>query len=70
MKEFFRLMDACYLDNPYHNSLHAIDVANSTIFILECGLRQYLNEFEVACLLISCLAHDLGHPGYNNGFMV
>lgn len=59
-----------YFNNLYHNSLHALDVANSTGFFLENGLNELLDEFEQACLIISSLAHDIGHPGLNNGFMM
>ncbi|CAD8198956.1 unnamed protein product [Paramecium octaurelia] len=58
-----------YHNNLYHNSLHALDVANSTAFFLNNGLNAQLDEFEFACLIVSSLAHDLGHPGLNNGFM-
>ncbi|CAD8087700.1 unnamed protein product [Paramecium primaurelia] len=58
-----------YHNNLYHNSLHALDVANSTAFFLKNGLNEQLDEFEQACLIVSSLAHDLGHPGLNNGFM-
>jgi hypothetical protein len=47
-----------------------MDVTNSTAFILECGLADHMSEFEVACILVSCMSHDLGHPGFNNNFMV
>jgi hypothetical protein len=70
MDEFFKMVEASYPDNPYHNSLHAIDVTSSTSFILHCGLGEQLTEFETACLLISCIVHDIGHPGFNNGFMI
>lgn len=59
-----------YLNNPYHNSVHAADVANAASFFLVNGLGNLVTEFEAACLLVSCLAHDLGHPGLNNGYMV
>lgn len=43
---------------------------NSCAFFALNGLTNKIGEFEVACLLISALAHDVGHPGFNNGFMV
>ena len=59
-----------YNKNPYHNSLHACDVANSVCFYLECGFSEYFSGFEVGALIISALAHDIGHPGLNNAFLV
>lgn len=70
MIEFFKRLESLYLTNPYHNSTHAMDVANSCAFFLQNGLSVHASEFEKACLLISALAHDVGHPGLNNGFMV
>ena len=70
MIEFFHRLESVYLSNPYHNAIHAIDVANSAAFFLENGLSDLITQFEASCLLISCLAHDVGHPGLNNGFMV
>ncbi|CAD8126773.1 unnamed protein product [Paramecium sonneborni] len=67
--DFALKLDMQYHNNFYHNSLHALDVANSTAFFLKNGLDDQLDEFEYACLIISALAHDLGHPGLNNGFM-
>ena len=64
------LLGGGYANNPYHNSLHAMDVTNSVSYLLQCGLVYILSEFEIACLVISSMAHDIGHPGFNNGFMV
>jgi hypothetical protein len=47
-----------------------MDVTNSAAFFIECGLNKILTDFEIACLIISSLAHDIGHPGLNNSFMV
>ncbi|CAD8210137.1 unnamed protein product [Paramecium pentaurelia] len=68
--EFALKIDMSYFNNLYHNSMHALDVTNSTGFFLENGLSELLDEFEQACLIISSLAHDIGHPGLNNGFMM
>ncbi|CAD8209938.1 unnamed protein product [Paramecium octaurelia] len=68
--EFALKIDMSYFNNLYHNSMHALDVTNSCGFFLENGLNELLDEFEQACLIISSLAHDIGHPGLNNGFMM
>lgn len=47
-----------------------MDVTNSAAYFLDCGVKEILTDFEVACLIISSLAHDIGHPGLNNSFMV
>lgn len=33
-------------------------------------LGELVDPFDQACIIVSALAHDVGHPGYNNGFMV
>ncbi|CAD8165342.1 unnamed protein product [Paramecium pentaurelia] len=68
--EFALKVDMSYHNNLYHNSMHALDVTNSTAFFLENGLNELLDEFEQACLIISSMVHDIGHPGLNNGFMM
>ncbi|CAD8121988.1 unnamed protein product [Paramecium sonneborni] len=67
--EFAVKIDMLYHNNLYHNSMHALDVTNSTGFFLENGLNELLDDFEQACLILSSLAHDIGHPGLNNGFL-
>jgi hypothetical protein len=68
-----RFVNACkdlYPDNPFHNFSHGIDVICSVERILELvNAAAFLSELEEYALLISALAHDLGHPGYNNGFL-
>ncbi|CAD8189173.1 unnamed protein product [Paramecium octaurelia] len=66
--EFCHRIESFYMQNPYHNSIHAMDVANSASFFLENGLD--VTPFEQCCLIISALSHDVGHPGLNNGFLV
>lgn len=51
--------------NPYHNAMHAADVANSVGFFLVNGFTTIFNQMECSSLVISALAHDLGHPGIN-----
>jgi len=46
MVEFFKKIEGSYLMNPYHNSTHAVDVANNAAFFLENGLSRYATEFE------------------------
>ncbi len=58
-----------YLPNPYHNSLHGVDVANSTgYFLSHQEFGGYFTEIEAACLVISALVHDVGHPGLINSY--
>ncbi len=46
-----------------------MDVTNSATYFIECGLNKILSDFEIACLIVSSLAHDVGHPGLNNSYI-
>ena len=61
--KFLQHVQNMYRANPYHNAMHAADVANSVGFFLVNGLTQTFNQLECSSLIISALAHDLGHPG-------
>ena len=56
--------------NPYHNAVHAADVANAVCFFINNGLGSHLSNLEISSLILSALAHDIGHPGLNNAFLV
>ncbi|OMH85125.1 cGMP-specific 3',5'-cGMP phosphodiesterase 3 [Zancudomyces culisetae] len=69
-----------YLDNPYHNLWHAVDTCQSTFYILHILDSQdkasplfvnadFLNPMDRFVLILSCLGHDLGHPGLTNKLM-
>jgi len=54
---------------PYHNFNHAVDVMHSVYVILqEC--RPLFSAMEVYTLLMCAAAHDIGHPGSSNEFLV
>lgn len=54
---------------PYHNFNHAVDTMHSVYVILqEC--RAVFSGVEVYTLLMCAAAHDIGHPGFSNEFLV
>eukprot|EP00002_Diphylleia_rotans_P027776 TRINITY_DN557_c0_g4_i2.p1 TRINITY_DN557_c0_g4~~TRINITY_DN557_c0_g4_i2.p1 ORF type:complete len:798 (+),score=147.74 TRINITY_DN557_c0_g4_i2:193-2586(+) len=58
-------------DNPYHNSIHAADVLQSTHQILvQSGLITFFDDMEILSLLVAAIVHDIDHPGRTNIFMV
>ena len=76
MRNFQTTIQFYYLNNYYHNSLHAADVTNTVVFLLSCGIREHLddvcflfykskNQLEFYSLIIGATVHDVGHPGYN-----
>eukprot|EP01137_Pigoraptor_chileana_P035487 Opistho-2@29584 len=57
--------------NPYHNYLHAFDVAQMVFLILvDCNANQYLNFQDIFVLLIAAFGHDGQHPGLNNSYQI
>lgn len=59
---------------PYHNEKHGIDVCISLFqfihFAEDFKKKVKISDFEVICLLVSGLCHDIGHPGFNNSFQI
>ena len=70
ISNFLSQIQSSYNKNPYHNSLHACDVANSVCFYLSSGYQSFFSPLESCSLIISAFAHDAGHPGVNNAFLV
>merc|ERR1712048_35937 len=70
LQNFVVQLEKEYLPNPYHNFSHAVDVAHtsSRSMRLMC-VENFLTDLEQFALLISAIAHDVGHPGVNNGFI-
>uniref|UniRef100_A0A0A9WWX1 Calcium/calmodulin-dependent 3',5'-cyclic nucleotide phosphodiesterase 1A n=1 Tax=Lygus hesperus TaxID=30085 RepID=A0A0A9WWX1_LYGHE len=67
------MVEAGYHANPYHNLIHAADVAHTTHYILSQGglaERCGLSEVQVFAALFAAAIHDFDHPGINNNFLV
>jgi len=59
--------------NPYHSNVHAADMTNSVYFMFEsCGLQEKCDVPEtcIASMILAALGHDVGHPGFNNNFLI
>ncbi|XP_062553840.1 high affinity cGMP-specific 3',5'-cyclic phosphodiesterase 9A isoform X2 [Armigeres subalbatus] len=60
-----------YNDVPFHNYRHCFCVAQMMYAMTwHTNLVQRLGELEVLILLVSCICHDLDHPGYNNIYQI
>lgn len=59
-------------ENYYHNSIHAADVLNSSIFLLctDAYKSGKFLEFEMFGMVVAAIGHDVGHPGLNNAYLV
>ena len=68
-QNFFAAVEANYGANPYHNAVHAADVAVAVhLFLSEHDLMEARFADPVACLavLIAGVVHDFAHPGTTN----
>ena len=60
-----------YPEVPYHNYLHGADVLHTTFALLQDpALKGAFTDLEILAALLAAAAHDIGHPGVNNSFMV
>lgn len=70
LKRFVQAVEKGYFDNPFHNFAHAVDVVHMLARLMrKTGSDEFFTELEQFALLIASVAHDLGHPGVNNGFL-
>lgn len=71
---FMKEIEKGYIkSNPYHNSLHAADVAQSCfVYFTKAKMDRCLklDKLDLSLLIISALIHDYKHPGYNNNFLI
>eukprot|EP00747_Dinoflagellata_sp_TGD_P040092 gnl/TRDRNA2_/TRDRNA2_140656_c1_seq1.p1 gnl/TRDRNA2_/TRDRNA2_140656_c1~~gnl/TRDRNA2_/TRDRNA2_140656_c1_seq1.p1 ORF type:complete len:350 (-),score=76.09 gnl/TRDRNA2_/TRDRNA2_140656_c1_seq1:71-1087(-) len=72
MSKFLKEAEAFYLPKtPYHNWYHAVDVTHCVYRLFNiCFVETYLSGTDRFALLISALAHDIGHQGMSNPFLI
>ncbi|XP_024867289.1 cAMP-specific 3',5'-cyclic phosphodiesterase isoform X1 [Temnothorax curvispinosus] len=65
------LEDHYVKDNPFHNSLHAADVTQSTNTLLNTpALESVFTPLEITAALFAASIHDVDHPGLTNQFLI
>lgn len=65
------LEDHYVKDNPFHNSMHAADVTQSTNVLLNTpALEGVFTPLEVGGALFAACVHDVDHPGLTNQFLI
>jgi cAMP-specific phosphodiesterase 4 len=68
---FLKSIFSRYIDNTYHNFRHGCDVCFTSYRLLVIPkLTAVFTSLEVFSLLVGALAHDVGHIGKNNAFLV
>lgn len=69
---FMKAVQAGYVDIPYHNQTHGVDVCQSAYyFTMSCGLSEKLSmqDIDLTALIIATSIHDYEHFGFNNAFL-
>lgn len=70
-KLFVNEISLRYINNTYHNYKHGVDVCfTSWKLLVVPNLTSIFSSLEVFSVLVGALAHDVGHPGLNNLFLV
>ncbi|XP_043249700.1 cAMP-specific 3',5'-cyclic phosphodiesterase 4D [Colletes gigas] len=60
-----------YNEVPFHNFRHCFCVAQMMYAIIwAANLPSRIGDLEVFILIVSCICHDLDHPGYNNIYQI
>lgn len=67
---FVKAIEGSYKQVTYHNNVHATDVTQAMAYFIDSGLIEQLEPLHVFTLLLSTVVHDVGHPGFNNAFLV
>lgn len=69
--KFLSKLEKSYKKNPYHNAVHGADILASSLYLINNSfLSTCLSDIDILAVIISHLAHDVGHPGFTNRFLV
>ena len=65
-----RIQDGYIPENPYHNSVHALDVAlNTNYFCRQKLITDLITPLDRLAAIIAAAIHDYQHPGLNSNFL-
>eukprot|EP00002_Diphylleia_rotans_P038019 TRINITY_DN8580_c0_g1_i2.p1 TRINITY_DN8580_c0_g1~~TRINITY_DN8580_c0_g1_i2.p1 ORF type:complete len:693 (+),score=111.05 TRINITY_DN8580_c0_g1_i2:123-2201(+) len=67
---FLAAIERCYIQNPYHNAIHAADVVNSFCYLLNPSLLTKYNDLEIFAAILAAIIHDVEHDGRTNAFHI
>ncbi|EEQ97799.1 High-affinity cAMP-specific 3',5'-cyclic phosphodiesterase, putative [Perkinsus marinus ATCC 50983] len=69
--KWLRLVQDAYQDVPFHNVVHAADIAIALHHLLEVFERSFnLDALDLIACYCAALAHDVYHPGYSNRYVL
>jgi len=71
LRKFIMVIQSKYLENPFHNFAHGLDVLSELRLYLH-NMKSYtlFSEVTVFWMLVAALGHDVSHLGVNNQFLV
>lgn len=73
LENFLNEIEKSYNDNPYHNSLHAADVVQTTYHFCTKGRlidASGMTKISTAALILAASVHDTNHGGVTNHFLI
>eukprot|EP00922_Rhytidocystis_sp_ex-Travisia-forbesii_P030003 GHVS01043992.1.p1 GENE.GHVS01043992.1~~GHVS01043992.1.p1 ORF type:complete len:692 (-),score=54.98 GHVS01043992.1:185-2260(-) len=70
LRHFLKEAGANYRDVPYHNATHGAQVAHFVSCLMSFILPDQLSALDEVACIIAALIHDIGHPGFNNAFLM
>uniref|UniRef100_K3WMW0 PDEase domain-containing protein n=1 Tax=Globisporangium ultimum (strain ATCC 200006 / CBS 805.95 / DAOM BR144) TaxID=431595 RepID=K3WMW0_GLOUD len=71
MHHFLRQIELKYHNHPYHNAVHAADVAQSIHHLLTpAGLGESFSPRTKCAAILAAIVHDVGHTSYSNNFHI
>lgn len=71
LKKFIKAIEGGYMNNPFHNFGHGVDVLYMVSrFLRLIDANGFLTEASQYLLMVAAIAHDVGHLGLNNQFLV
>ncbi|KAG4082591.1 HD-domain/PDEase-like protein [Neocallimastix lanati (nom. inval.)] len=71
LDNFLHCCKLCYNKNPFHNFVHCFCVTQMMYGMIHItDLVKILTPREKLILMLSCIAHDLDHPGCNNTYQI
>eukprot|EP00118_Oscarella_pearsei_P001894 m.8827 g.8827 ORF g.8827 m.8827 type:complete len:539 (+) comp20885_c0_seq2:38-1654(+) len=71
LKRWLLCVQENYRNNPFHNFRHCFCVTQMMYGMIHlCNLQDKVPRSDLGVLLISCICHDVDHPGYNNAYQI
>ncbi|CAH8591959.1 unnamed protein product [Schistosoma turkestanicum] len=71
VRYLLKIESTYHADVPYHNSMHAADVLQTSHFLLQAeALDDVFSDLEILAVLFASAIHDVDHPGVTNQFLI